>query len=136
MIFEGHEQAGWRLDTFDGSDGGILIHKSIQSERRLGGYGVDLALLERLVESQMALDSGGDLYLVDEIGIVAPWSKRFLGAMDALLDSDVNVVAIIHSGRGGYLKQVRTRPDVNIWEVTLDNRDSMIGDVLMWIGDR
>ena len=84
----------------------------------------------------MALDGGVDVYLVDEIGIVAPWLNRFILAMDALLDSRAKVVAIIHSGRAGYPEQVRTRPDVAIWEVTSDNRDSMFGDVLAWVGGR
>ena len=92
----------------------------------------------------MALDGGVDVYLVDEIGIVSPWLSRFILAMDALFDSNVKVVAIIHSSRAGYVEQVRNRPDVAIcgtgqtaiWEVTPDNRDSMFGDVLAWVGAR
>ena len=136
VLFEGDQRSGWRLDAFDASDGGILIHRDIRSERRLGRFGVDFALLEKLVESQMALDGGVDVYLVDEIGIVSPWLSRFILAMDALFDSNVKVVAIIHSGRAGYVEQVRNRPDVAIWEVTPDNRDSMFGDVLAWVGAR
>jgi nucleoside-triphosphatase THEP1 len=97
---------------------------------------VDLALLERLVESQMAPDGRIDLYLVDEIGIVASWMDRFPLAMDVLLDSEVKVVAVIHAGRGGYVEQVRSRPDVAIREVTQGNRDSMYSDVLAWVNAR
>jgi nucleoside-triphosphatase THEP1 len=102
-LFQGGHRTGWRLDAFDESDGGILIHRAIRSGRRLGRYGLDLALLGRLVKSQMALDERVDVYLVDEIGIVSTWLKRFTLAMDALLDSRVKAVAIIHSARVGYV---------------------------------
>ena len=129
-LYAGGQRSGWRLDAFDGSDGGVLIHGDIQSEHRLGPYGVDLALLERLVVSQMSLDGRFDVYLVDEIGIVSPWLDRFTLAMDALLDAEVKVVAVIHAGRGGYVEQVRNRPDVAVREVTPHNRDSIFRDVL------
>ena len=82
------------MDAFDASDGGILTHGAIRSERRPGWYGVDLPLL----------------------------------------DSNVKVVAISGSRRAGYVEQVRNRPDVAIWEVTPDNRDSMFGEALAWVG--
>ena len=68
-----------------------------------------MTLFERLVNSQLQPDEGVDVYLVDEIGIIGPWSSRFVAAMDALLDSHRKVVAVIRMRGGGYVQQVKNR---------------------------
>ncbi len=77
VIQEGNQRKGWRLDAFDG-DGGVLAHVDLESRYHMGKYGVDMSLFERLVASQLVRDDKIDLYLVDEIGIIAPWSQCFL----------------------------------------------------------
>ena len=99
----------------------------------MGGYGVDMVLFDRLVESQLRLCSQVDVYLVDEIGIIAPWSTKFVLAMNALLDSSQTVVAIIRADGGGYVRQVKDRKDVEIWELTGENREQMPDQILTWI---
>ena len=102
MIWEGNERKGWRLDAFDG-DGGVLAHLDMQSEYRMGNYGVNIALFERLVDSQLKLDAQADIYLVDEIGIIALWSPKFVNSMTELLDSPKKVVAIVRQRGGGFV---------------------------------
>ncbi len=131
-IWDGGLREGWRLDTFDG-DGGVLAHSDIQSPHRMGRYGVDMALFERLVDSQFQPDSTVDVYLVDEIGIISSWSPKFVAAMDALLDSRQNVVAIIRVRGGGYVQQAKERRDVEVWEITRENHGNMLDKVLAWI---
>jgi len=93
-----------------------------------------MVLFDRLVDAQLQLDSEVDVYLVDEIGIIAPWSTKFLSAMNSLLDSSCTVVAIIHAHGDGYVGQVKARTDVEIWEITQQNRNQMLAKVLAWIG--
>ncbi len=131
-IWEGGRRKGWRLDTFAG-DGGTLAHVDIHSPHNMGGYGVDMALFDRLVESQLRLCSEVDVYLVDEIGIIAPWSTKFVLAMNALLDSSETVVAVIRAKGSGYVRQVKDRTDVEIWEVTGKNSEQMLDEILDWI---
>ena len=92
-----------------------------------------MALFERLVDSQLHFDSEGDVYLVDEIGIIAPWSPKFVSAMDALLASQQKVVAAIRVRGNGYVQQVKDRSDVELWEVTYENREHLLDIVLAWI---
>ena len=131
-IWEGGRRKGWRLDTFAG-DGGTLAHVDIQSQHNMGGYGVDMVLFDRLVDSQLQLAGEVDVYLVDEIGIIAPWSTKFVSAMNALFDSSRTVVAIFRAVGGGYVRQVKDRTDVEIWEVTRENRGHMLDEILAWI---
>jgi len=132
VMQEGSQRTGWRLDTFDGN-GGVLAHVDLPSDYHMGRYGVDMALFERLVASQLVRDERVELYLVDEIGIIASWSAGFIAAMNALLDSEQKVIAVIRSRGDGFIQQVKARSDVALWEVTMDNRDSMLTDVLVWI---
>jgi nucleoside-triphosphatase len=132
VIQEGNQRKGWRLDTFDGH-GGILAHVDLPSDYHMGQYGVDMALFERLVASQLVQDDKVELYLLDEIGIIAPWSQCFITTMNALLDADQKVIAVIRRRGTGYIQQVKDRPDVELWEVTRDNRDRLLTDVLGWI---
>lgn len=131
-IWEGGQRKGWRLDTFAG-DGGTLAHVDIHSQFNMGGYGVDMVLFDRLVDSQLQLSTEVDVYLVDEIGIIAPWSTKFVSAMNTLLDSSRTVVAIIRAHGGGYVKEVKNRTDVETWEVTRDNRGHMLDEILAWL---
>ena len=131
MIWEGGQRIGWRLNTFAG-DGGTLAHVDIHSQYNMGGYGVDMVLFNRLVDSQLQLGSEVDVYLIDEIGIIATWSTKFVSAMNTLLDLSRTVVAIIRADGGGYVRQVKDRTDVEIWEVTQGNREQMLDEILTW----
>ncbi len=131
-IREAGKRVGFRLDTFDGRTG-ILAHTNVRSQHRLGKYGVDLAALDRIVESELNPNPGIDVYLIDEIGKMECFSLKFVSAMTALLDSGHRIVATIHRSSGGFIGQVKRRPDVDVWEVTLDNRDGIVGQVVDWI---
>jgi nucleoside-triphosphatase THEP1 len=103
----------------------------------MGPYGVDMSLLDRLVESQLRLEPSIDVYLIDEIGIIGSWSERFVRAVTELLDSRKVVVAILRLKKGNNCtEQVRTRTDAILWEVATNNRGAMVGQVGDWIDSR
>ena len=92
-----------------------------------------MAALERVVDTALVLNEAVDLYLVDEIGRMECFSKHFMNAMTALLDSDHLVIATIHRKAGGFVQEVKNRSDVELWQVTRETRDQMIDQVLAWI---
>jgi nucleoside-triphosphatase len=123
---------GFRLETFDG-DVTVLSHVDIRSPHRLGRYGVDVAALDRVVDSALRLSDTVDLYLIDEIGKMECFSERFVAAMKELLDSPHRIVATIHRTAGGFIGSVRRRSDAEIWELTLKSRDGVLDRALSWI---
>ena len=92
-----------------------------------------MTLFERLVDSQLKLDDQTDIYLVDETEIIAMWSPKFMNSMTELLASPKKVVAIVRRRGGGFVQQVKDRPDVEIWEVTRKNREGLLVRTLRWV---
>lgn len=127
-IRAGGERRGFRLETFDGKSA-ILAHVSLRSLDRVGRYGVDLAALDAIVEE--ALDpAAADVYIVDEIGRMECLSEKFVSAAEALLDSGKPVVATVALRGAGFIERVKRRPDVELWQVSRGNRDSLAERIL------
>ena len=54
--------------------------------------------------------------------------------MDKLLVSEILVVAIIRARGGGYVDEVKSRDDVELWEITLEYRDIISAQVFLFVG--
>jgi nucleoside-triphosphatase len=134
-IREQGRRLGFLLEAFDGHRT-TLAHIDIPSPHRVGKYGVDVAALDRVVDAALRPDDAVDVYLVDEIGKMECFSRRFVDAMTALLDSYHTVVATIARRGTGFIQRVKDRPDAELWEVTRESRDEMPERILDWIARR
>src|SRR5262250_1399891 len=103
---------------------------------RVGKYGVDAGVLEITARTSLLVNQGIDVYLVDEIGKMECLSLGFVAAMRELLDSGRPVVATIGERGGGFIAEVKRRPDVTLWRLTRDNRDAIPARILTWLQDR
>lgn len=107
-----------------------LAHVDFDSDVRVSRYGVDVKVLEPLVEAEMPVDSTEtDLYVIDEIGKIECFSKAFISAMTDLLDCPVPVIATIAVRGRGFIEEVKQRSDIELLEVTNDNRDHLPGEI-------
>ena len=130
-IVESGTRVGWRLDTFNGR-GGVFIHRELDTPHRFGEYGVDMELLEALVEQELTTVGGADLCIIDEIGPVCSVSKRFVALVSDILDSPVRTISAVHRIAPGFPEAVRERDDVALWKVTHENRDTLLREVMRW----
>lgn len=73
------------------------------------------------------------VYLVDEIGRMECLSPEFVRTMRRLLDSGRPLVATIAQHGGGFIDEVKRRPDVEVWTVTRENRDALAGRIVEWV---
>jgi nucleoside-triphosphatase len=126
------ERRGFALVTFDG-DRAVMAHVERPGPPRVGKYGVDVQTLETLSRSALTLRRGAALYLVDEIGKMECLSPAFVAATRTLLDAGVPLVATVGQRGGGFIAEVKRRPDVTLWEITRANRDAMPTRVRDWI---
>jgi nucleoside-triphosphatase len=126
------ERRGFDIVTFDGRRT-MLADVAHAGPPRVGQYGVDVDALDALARGSLAVRAGVRVYLVDEIGKMECLSRAFVEATRALLDAGVPVVATIGQRGGGFIAEVKRRPDVTLWEVTRANRDTMPACVRAWI---
>ncbi len=113
---------GFRIVTFSGRTG-VLADRAIKSRARVGRYGVDVAGFEGLVIPELARPA--DLILIDEIGKMECFSSAFVDTVRGLLNGPVPVVATVAAKGGGFIAEVKARPDVQIRTVSQENRDEL-----------
>jgi len=111
----------------------VLAHVDIESPHRVGRYGVDVRAVDEVVGEMLQREDTADLYLIDEIGKMECFSRRFVSALEELLDRGRLLVATIHRDPGGFAGRIKRRPGVDLWEITKWNRDEMASRVLLWI---
>jgi nucleoside-triphosphatase len=115
-----------------GLNGGrrVLAHVDRHSRQRVGKYGVDTAGFEAFLEDQNLLNAHAALIVIDEIGKMELFSKRFRSLIETILDSDKMMLATIALHGKGLIQQIKRRRDTHLFEVTPSNRDSLISAVL------
>lgn len=121
-IRKGGRRLGFQAATFSGAEC-VLASVDLRGPHRVGRYGVDLPAFEQLVLPELARPC--DVMLIDEIGKMECFSARFVDAVRTLLDAATPVVATVAAGGGGFIAEVKARPDVEIWQVTRENREEM-----------
>jgi nucleoside-triphosphatase len=126
------ERRGFALVTFGGHRT-VLAHVARGGPPRVGKYGVDIEVLETVARTALAV-RGRRIYVVDEIGKMECLSPAFVASTRALLDAGAPLVATVGQRGGGFIAEVKRRPDVTLWEITRANRDAMPARVLDWIG--
>lgn len=126
------KRVGFLIESFDGQKA-TLSHVDCASRHRVGRYRVDVAALDRTTDATLGTDRHADVFIIDEIGRMECFSRKFVEAMTSLLDSDQLVIATVARKGGGFIGEVKQRPDVEIWDVTRDNRDALADKIVAWL---
>lgn len=127
------KRMGFRIRSLDGRQS-TLAHIDITAGYRVGQYGVDVGAVDDIIDHCQSSDRHTDLYLIDEIGKMECFSAKFTRFITELLDLRFTLVATIALKGGGFIDQVKSRPDVEIWQVTKQNRDQLSDQILDWLG--
>ncbi len=115
----------------------ILAHVRFRSLVSVGRYGVDPECLIPLINDEMVRPPGTvDAYLIDEIGKMECHCRPFTEAVRRLLEGPVPLLATIALGGGGFIAEVKKRPDVQIVEVTDGNRQTLPEQIAAWVTQR
>ena len=126
----GGRRRGFGITTFDGREG-MLADVGHRGPWRVGKYGVDVEGFERLVCPILeAAAEEADVVLVDEIGKMECFSRRFCEAVERLADAPTLLVATIAARGGSLIAAMKRRPDAQLHTLTLANRDDMPGTLL------
>lgn len=71
--------------------------------------------------------------LLDELGFMESSSEAFCGAVLALLDGDIPVIAAVKDKDFPFLNAVRTHPNCRCFHITPENRDELFPEVLAFL---
>lgn len=133
-IREAGERRGFCLVGFEGTRR-IIADLAFPKRYLVGKYGVDIAALGDAA-TLLLPDHGARVYLIDEIGKMEYLSVPIVAAMRSLLASTIPVVATAGARGGGFIAEVKKRPDSDLWEVTCENRDEFPARIMAWLAGR
>jgi nucleoside-triphosphatase len=122
-------RVGFQAIGLDGGSTTLASAKS-KSKSRVGKYGVELAGFERLLSDELNRSGGVDLFVIDEIGKMECYSRRFIELVGSLLNEDTHVLATVAMRGSGFIREVRDRSDVELITVHSHNRDSLVDELV------
>lgn len=126
-------RVGFVLNSLDGKRG-YLAHQNIKSTYHIRRYGVSIENIEKIaVPSIMPEDDY--IIILDEIGKMECFSEKFKEAALLALNSKNIVVGTITYGGDEFIMSIKNREDIEILEVTSENRDSLPDVVLEKISE-
>lgn len=129
-IREHNKRVGFKLITLDGQSC-IMAHKDIKSPFQVGKYGVDIECIEKFgVEAIKNGILGNKIVIIDEIGKMELYSIEFKRKVSEALNSNCPVIATILSSPNPFCEKIKKRKDVEIFEITLSNRNKLIHKIL------
>jgi len=127
------KRVGFVMTTLNGKKD-YLAHQDIQSDIQIRRYGVSIINIASIaVPSIRPLDN--NIIILDEIGKMECFSEVFKEAAVKALDSPNIVIGTITFGGDDFIQSVKSREDIEIHEVTLDNRDSLPDFILGKVAD-
>lgn len=131
-IREGGKRVGFSLMTLDGKKSTLASIK-IKSPYRVGKYSVDVDSFEAIgVEAIRKAMPTKKLIIIDEIGKMELFSQKFRDVVIQALNTG-GVVATIKKGRSGFIDGIKSRRDVRLLEVNLENRDTLLHGYLFYL---
>lgn len=117
------KRVGFLMHSLDGKKG-YLAHQDIVSEHHIRRYGVSIENIESIAVPAIT-PIGNRIIILDEIGKMECFSKKFMEAAKLALDSSSIVIGTITLGGTEFIAEVKQRSDIEIIEVTLENRDQL-----------
>ncbi|MCD4653802.1 nucleoside-triphosphatase [bacterium] len=121
----GKARKGLQLITLDGQQA-VLASINKKSTYKVGKYCVDLDVINDIaVPSLHAALSESELIVIDGIGKMETFSKKFREMTNRCLDSDIPVIGTLQNFASPFINSVTNRNDVVIIVVDGGNREDM-----------
>lgn len=124
----GGRRVGFKMTTLTGASG-YLAHQDIESPYHIRRYGVSIETIENIAAPSIE-PVRDNIIILDEIGKMECFSDSFKEAALRALDSPNIVIGTVTFGGGDFIERIKEREDIEVIEVTLENRDSLPGIIL------
>ena len=131
-IKEEGRRVGFSINTVDGREG-VLAHKNIRSQFRVGKYGVNIEDIDFVAVSAIIPAQREQVIVIDEIGKMECFSALFKKTLIQVLDSPNCVIGSIALKGSSFIQAIKNRDDVTVSSVTQETRDSLVEQILGFI---
>jgi nucleoside-triphosphatase len=120
---------GFRWKRLDGAEG-TLAHIDIKGRFKVGKYGVDIEGFEKNVVPVLDIEQADDrLFVIDEIGKMECFSKKFTTVVRELFNSYKSVLATVAKKGPGLISEIKNYPNVQLFTLTISNRDKVVTEI-------
>jgi len=120
----GGQRIAFKIITLDGQEG--TLASVGRREPTVGRYSIHLDEFEKLVLSHLDPDvTPADVYVIDEIGKMELLSQKFRTKIIDLLAQPSHILATIAKKGKGFVEEIKRRNDIELIEVTRENRDDL-----------
>lgn len=128
------QRIGFHVITVPEGKKGLLSRKGLPSPYNVGRYGVNIDVLEDL-GCQAILEGikTSKIIIVDEIGKMELFSKKFRKSLNKALDSPQKVLATIMERPNVFADSIKKRPDVRVFSLTRKNFADAFQEVMNWL---
>lgn len=124
-IREKEERVGFKIKTLNGKEG-ILAKKGLKSPYRVSKYGVNLKDLEEIGVKEIEEGLKEDcLIIVDEIGKMELFSKKFREIILKALDSKNKILGTIMFKENPFCDKIKQRKDTKVFYLAKETREKV-----------
>lgn len=121
---------GFEIKTLSGEKG-MLAHVDFRSRFWVGKYYVNIKDLESVgVTSLEKAVADDELIIIDEIGKMELFSKKFKAVVRDVLQCGKPILGAIMSMPHPFADEIKQMPEIQILDVTKQNRNRLIGEVI------
>jgi nucleoside-triphosphatase len=122
------KRVGFLMKTIDGKEG-YLAHQDIKSDFYIRRYGVSIENIESIAVPSIS-PVGNNIIILDEIGKMECFSLAFKQATTNAINASNIVIGTITFGGDDFIREIKEREDMEISEVTMDNRN-LLPDIIL-----
>ncbi len=122
-------RVGFSIRTLDGREG-VLAHKGIKSQCRVRKYGVNITDIESIAVRSIIPSKEDEMIVVDEIGKMECFSHQFRETLIKALDSQNRMIGSIALKGDSFIERIKDREDVQLIEITAQNRDILVEQLM------
>ncbi len=133
---EHDRRVGFVIRDVDGAEA-VIAHQDYVTGVRVGRFGVDVAAFERVALPALAYAlECGVIVVVDEIARMELASAEFVSLVNKIMKQATPVVATVHVHHHPVTDALLRRSDVEVIQVTVDNRDELPAQLAAWLTGR
>jgi len=123
------KRVGFSINTLDGREG-ILAHKSIMSEYRVGNYGVNINDIDNIAIPSIVPMGKDVIVVIDEIGKMECFSSLFRDALMRVLPLQNWIIGSIAQKGGRFIQSIKERNDVRLIHISAQNRNMLVEKII------